>query len=91
MNVLRSSILLTSGIMLIFLGGCVGRREMAARHFETCRAFGFNPGTDYFAGCMLQLEMEDHGYSHHGSSLGGRRYPPNLVPPAAPPPVQPPR
>ncbi len=73
----RSSILIVSSLMLLALGGCIGRREMAARHYETCLAFGFAPNTDYFANCLLQLEMADHGYARHGSPyLGTGAYPP---------------
>lgn len=48
------------------LGGCIGRQEMGARHEATCSAYGFAPGSQNFANCLLQLEMADYGYSHHG-------------------------
>lgn len=92
MTYAQKSVLLVSGLMVLLLGGCISRREMAARHYETCRAFGFTPGTDYFGGCMLQLEMADHGYGHHGApNLRTGQYPPSTALPTPPPAVPPPR
>lgn len=50
----------------VALGGCIGSQEMLARHEATCAAYGFVPGSQGFANCLLQMEMSDHGYSHHG-------------------------
>lgn len=65
------------------LSGCVSRQEMLARHEATCATYGFVPGSQGFANCLLQLEMSDYGYSHHG-----RRgyFWPGMVPPPAPTP-----
>lgn len=63
-----------------FLTGCVSRREMLARHEAACYTYGFTPGTETFANCLLQLEVSDYGYGHHG-----RRRPYfQPVPPPAP-------
>jgi hypothetical protein len=42
------------------------------------------PGSQGFANCLLQLEMADHGYSHHGR-------PGSFWPGMAPPPLPGPR
>lgn len=52
------------------LGGCIGRQEMVARHDVTCRSYGFVPGSEGFAYCLLQLEVSDYGYGHHGRRPG---------------------
>lgn len=60
------------------LGGCIGRQEMMARHEATCTAYGFVPGSQGFANCLLQLEMSDYGYSHHGRR---NHFWPGMMPP----------
>jgi len=57
-----------SGLLLIFLAGCVSQEELAlqrqykAQQYQAqlagqCRSFGFTPGTPDFAQCMLQLHQ----------------------------------
>lgn len=57
---------ITVALSAAALGGCIGRQEMLVRHETTCGAYGFVPGSQGFANCLLQLEMSDYGYSHHG-------------------------
>lgn len=73
------------------LTSCIGPGEMQARHAGTCASYGFTPGSEGYAFCMLQLDMADHGYSHHG--IGQQPYPPfpsRLYPQPAPAPAPPP-
>lgn len=65
------------------LGGCISRQEMLVRHEATCSAYGFAPGSQGFANCLLQMEMSDHGYGHHGRR--GNFWPGALPPPAPSP------
>lgn len=53
----------------VLLMGCIGPREMLARHQTACRAYGFTPGTEGYANCLLYLDAGDHGFSHHGRRL----------------------
>jgi hypothetical protein len=76
--------LLVIALPAAVLGGCIGRQEMLFRHETTCSAYGFVPGSQGFANCLLQLEMADHGYSHHGR-------PGSFWPGMAPPPLPGPR
>ncbi|WP_157018366.1 hypothetical protein [Mesorhizobium xinjiangense] len=40
------------------LAGCVTAEERRAEDEENCRSFGFRPGTDAFADCLLSLELD---------------------------------
>lgn len=66
------------------LTGCVTSAEMQARHAATCASYGFVPGSEGYAVCMLQLDMADHGYSHHGIGSSGQAYLPYPLPPPPP-------
>lgn len=50
----------------LMVAGCIGPQEMAQRHRATCDSYGFTPGTQAYANCLLQLDVGDYGYSHHG-------------------------
>lgn len=50
----------------VLLGGCISRQEMALRHRAACETYGFTPGTEPYANCLLQLDVGDYGYGHHG-------------------------
>lgn len=76
-------VLLLVALPATALGGCIGRQEMLARHETTCAAYGFIPGSQGFANCLLQLEMSDYGYSHHGRR--GNFWPGTMPPPTPAP------
>ena len=63
--------------MPLALFGCVSPREMTARHQAACASYGFQPGTEGYANCLLQLDMGDYGYGHHrgGVPLFPARHP----------------
>ena len=61
----RSTLLGMAAIGLL-LSGCVSRQDMVLRHQATCESYGFTPGTEAYSNCLLQLDMGDYGYSHHG-------------------------
>lgn len=48
------------------LSGCISPAEMAARHRQACATYGFQPGTEGYANCVLMLDVGDYGYAHHG-------------------------
>lgn len=56
----------TATLAGLFLTGCISRQEMLARHRAACVTYGFAPGTEPYANCLLQLEVGDYGYGHHG-------------------------
>lgn len=50
----------------LFLSACISRQEMLARHRSACVTYGFSPGTEQYSNCLLQLDVGDYGYGHHG-------------------------
>lgn len=84
--VTRNRILLMAVVgSTLLLAGCITPGEMQARHAATCYSYGFTPGSEGYAACMLQLDLADHGYTHHGVGASGLPYPP--PPPPPPPPA----
>ena len=69
----------------LVLSGCVSPREMAARHRAACASYGFQPGTESYANCLLQLDVGDYGYGHHRG--GVPLFPARHQAPAPPPPI----
>jgi hypothetical protein len=59
-NKMRVSIVLGSLAALLALTACqtLTPEERRARDEATCRGYGFRPGTDPMAGCLLDLEMD---------------------------------
>ncbi len=57
---MRVSIVLGSLAALLALTACqtLTPEERRARYVDTCRGYGFRPGTDPMAGCLLDLEMD---------------------------------
>lgn len=53
-------------LLSVVLTGCISAAEMAARHQQACVTYGFSPGTEAYANCLLQLDVGDYGYGHHG-------------------------
>jgi len=74
---------ITSGSLLH--SGCITRQEMLVRHRAACVTYGFTPGTEQYSNCLLQLDVGDYGYGHHGRKpmrfQGGRGLPPHLPTP----------
>lgn len=40
------------------IGGCVSSEEQQTMDQEKCASFGYRPGTDGFAGCMMQQNTQ---------------------------------
>lgn len=57
----------------LLLSSCIGRQEMALRHRSTCESYGFTPGSEAYSNCLLQLDMGDYGYTHHGKRRAWHR------------------
>jgi hypothetical protein len=64
--------LTTIGLLGLALAGCVTAEERAqqilAKEREACTAYGFRPGTEQFAQCMMQT---DHARMQAVAALGG--------------------
>lgn len=56
----------SAALLSLLLSGCISAAEMAARHRQACVTYGFSPGTEAYANCLLQLDVGDYGYGHHG-------------------------
>ncbi|MFT4935336.1 MAG: hypothetical protein ACI9LT_002033 [Pseudoalteromonas distincta] len=56
----------SAALLSIVLSGCVSAAKMAARPRQACVTYGFSPGTEAYANCLLQLDVGDYGYGHHG-------------------------
>ena len=50
----------------LLLSGCISAQEMALRHRSACERYGFTPGSEAYSNCLLQLDVGEYGYSHHG-------------------------
>ncbi len=50
----------------LLLSACISRQEMLARHRAACATYGFDPGSEQYSNCLLQLDVGDYGYGHHG-------------------------
>lgn len=72
----------------LLLSACITRREMLARHQAACVTYGFTPGTEQYSNCLLQLDVGDYGYGHHGRRpmqfQGRPGLPPNTPAPQKP-------
>jgi hypothetical protein len=57
---MRVSIVLGSLAAVLTLTACqtLTPEERRARDESTCRGYGFRPGTDPMAGCLLDLELD---------------------------------
>ncbi len=64
----RFAVTAAVALLSVLLSGCVSAAEMAARHRQACLTYGFSPGTEAYANCLLQLDVGDYGYGHHGRS-----------------------
>lgn len=62
----RFAVIASAALLSVVLSGCISAAEMAARHRQACVTYGFTPGTEAYANCLLQLDVGDYGYSHHG-------------------------
>jgi len=62
----RFAVTASAALLSVLLTGCISAAEMAARHQQACVTYGFSPGTEAYANCLLQLDVGDSGYGHHG-------------------------
>lgn len=62
----RGAVTVSAALLSLVLSGCISAAEMAARHRQACVTYGFSPGTEAYANCLLQLDVGDYGYGHHG-------------------------
>ena len=49
--------LIVTGLGLLCLSGCVSPEEQRAQDQSRCMGYGFQPGTDSFAHCMMQTDI----------------------------------
>lgn len=79
------SVAASAAVLSLVLSGCISAAEMAARHRQACLTYGFSPGTEAYANCLLQLDVGDYGYGHHGRPrLAAHPYTTTPPPAAAP-------
>ena len=83
---LRLPALLALALVLPALGGCVSPQERRAEDEAQCRSYGFRPGTDGFANCLQNRDLDrsaerrqlltgpGYGYGY-GGGFGFRRGP----------------
>ncbi|MDI3306836.1 MAG: hypothetical protein QJR07_07000 [Acetobacteraceae bacterium] len=45
-----------AALLGLMLSGCVSEEQIAADDRAKCQSYGFQPGTDGFANCMMQRE-----------------------------------
>lgn len=60
------TVAVSASLLSVILSGCISAAEMAARHRQACVTYGFAPGSEAYANCLLQLDVGDYGYGHHG-------------------------
>jgi hypothetical protein len=46
------------GVLVVLLAGCVSPEEQASMDRQRCVGFGFAPGSDSFANCMMQTSQQ---------------------------------
>ncbi|MBM7324947.1 hypothetical protein JS562_17825 [Agrobacterium sp. S2] len=61
---MRFSIVFGALAAMLALTACqtLTPEERRARDEATCRGYGFRPGTDPMAGCLLDLEMDNRAW-----------------------------
>jgi len=42
--------------LVLLIAGCTSLAERRAAHEAQCKSYGFKPGTDAFANCLLKLD-----------------------------------
>lgn len=67
--------------LLVLLAGCAHERQerRMASYYSKCSAYGFQPGTENFAMCMQNLDMQNRAEAEAAmrggaAILGGQRY-----------------
>ncbi|MEJ0017018.1 MAG: hypothetical protein WDN25_10705 [Acetobacteraceae bacterium] len=54
-----TTLMLLSGVLVV--AGCNStHQQLAARDQAECESFGFQPGTDHYADCVVQLHAARH-------------------------------
>lgn len=61
MNPIRTAVVVITLFSLMVLAGCaVPHRNFLQNDRMECEQFGFQPGTDRYADCLLQLDKARH-------------------------------
>jgi len=55
---MRFARLLLAAGLLSALAGCMSAAEIRARDDTRCRGYGFRPGTDAFARCLQNIDLD---------------------------------
>ncbi len=50
--------ILIAAALLVLCGGCVTAAEQRAMDEGRCRGYGFRAGSDAFANCLLQIDLD---------------------------------
>lgn len=69
--------LLAALALTLTAGGCITLEERRALDGEQCRGYGFRTGTDAFANCLQQIDLDRadarraYAYRDFGGPFGG--------------------
>ena len=50
--------LLTLAALALALGGCVSSADRRANDVARCQSYGFRPGSDAFAACLQNIDLD---------------------------------
>jgi hypothetical protein len=75
---LRTAILAT--IAALVVSGCtVSAEERRVRDQQTCRGYGFVEGSEAFANCMMQLDLDRRAAQREALNSAPPLFPPTVV------------
>lgn len=71
---------LIAALAALVLAGCtVSAEERRIRDQQTCRGFGFVEGSEAFANCMLQLDLDRRAAQRERFNSAPPLFPPTVV------------
>lgn len=75
-----SRTILIAALAALVLSGCtVSAEERRIRDQQNCRGFGFVEGSEAFANCMLQLDLDRRAAQREALNSAPPLFPPTVV------------
>ncbi|WP_116654577.1 hypothetical protein [Pelagibacterium sediminicola] len=75
-----SRTILIAALAALVLSGCtVSAEERRTRDQQTCRGYGFVEGSEAFANCMLQLDLDRRAARREALNSAPPLFPPTVV------------
>lgn len=75
-----SRTILIAALAALVLSGCtVSAEERRIRDQQTCRGYGFVEGSEAFANCMLQLDLDRRAARREALNSAPPLFPPTVV------------